>query len=153
MMSGSKVPNNDTYGLFVLRTLTILQNIRISRDCCPTFMLIFWRLKRFLPTHEQAQVCKDLLPLVSYILRKFLFTIIYSIQSSHVCVNKMNRTGIILRTKMKGANPRIYPLTEWFYAWRNDIGAKSVLFCCIRIYSEPLSQNRCYAASLLLMWL
>ena len=106
-----------------------------------------------LPTHEQAQLCKDLLPLVSYILRKFLFTIIYSIQSTHVCVNKMNRTGIVLRTKMKGANPRISPLTEWFYAWRNDIGAKSVLFCCIRIYSEPLSQNRCYAASLLLMWL
>ncbi len=30
MMSGLKVPNNDTYGLFVLRTLTILHKIHIT---------------------------------------------------------------------------------------------------------------------------
>ena len=31
---------------FVLRTPTILPNIRISRDCHPTFMLIFGRVPR-----------------------------------------------------------------------------------------------------------
>ena len=40
MMSESQVADNDTYGLLVRRTFTILHNIRISSDCCSTFMRI-----------------------------------------------------------------------------------------------------------------
>ena len=55
----------DTYGLLVLRTLAILQNIRISRDCVPLLCSYFGGFQILLHTYEQARVCKDLGTLVS----------------------------------------------------------------------------------------
>ncbi len=46
MMLGSKAPNNDVNGFFVLRTPTILPAIRISWCLRPTFMLISGRVSR-----------------------------------------------------------------------------------------------------------
>ena len=56
MMSGSQVADNDTYGLLVRRTFTILQNIRISSDCCSTFMRIFlpWYYKIHITTFGEV---------------------------------------------------------------------------------------------------
>ena len=50
----------------MLRTPTILPNIRISWDYHPTFMLISGRFPGLSPTYEQAHVGLDLLTLVSY---------------------------------------------------------------------------------------
>ncbi len=50
----------------VLRTFTILPNIRISRDIHPTFMLISGRGPRSFTHYEQAHVSSDLLTLASY---------------------------------------------------------------------------------------
>nr|DAM48236.1 MAG TPA: hypothetical protein [Caudoviricetes sp.] len=50
----------------VLRTPTILPNIRISWDYHPTFMLISGSWSQGLsPSYERAHVGLDLLPLVS----------------------------------------------------------------------------------------
>ena len=54
----------------VLRTPTILSNIRISWDYHPTFMLISGGSQGLSPTFEQAHVDSDLLTLASCILFK-----------------------------------------------------------------------------------
>ena len=50
----------------VLRTPTILSNIRISWDIHPTFMLISGGPQGLSPTYEQAHVGLDLLTLASF---------------------------------------------------------------------------------------